>query len=169
MRFAGMLTRNRAATARLRDLSETGLAFVLENSDFTKHIHGLPDEGDMIKIEFTVPGRKQIACFGTVVRVEARTEWSPEFGDQPFLLIAVQFRNLPTLHLRAIQLGLQGRVAPDEQVINRFAWTTEFWYGSRQRHLISFAGLSVVLVLVFWMAVQSPYQWLALIRNMMGF
>ena len=78
VRFAPMQTKGLISRAVIRDLSETGLSFTLP---ITEDVVSLPDEGSAIKIEFPIPGSpKGIACFATVVRVEKRTEWMPEWG-----------------------------------------------------------------------------------------
>ncbi|MEK7355987.1 MAG: PilZ domain-containing protein, partial [Bdellovibrionota bacterium] len=83
LRFAGMNTRGVIHRAAIRDLSESGIAFALGQTE-------APEEGELLKIEFPVPGRPSIACFATVVRVEARSDWDPEWGDRGHTLIGLQ-------------------------------------------------------------------------------
>ena len=54
MRFAGMESKGDATHARIRDLSSTGLSFIVEGSDS-------PFENELLKIEFEIPGDKQVA------------------------------------------------------------------------------------------------------------
>jgi hypothetical protein len=175
MRFATMHARHKASSTRLRDLSESGLAFVLERLE--GHYPDLPDEGDMIKIEFTVPGRKQIACFATVTRVESRHEWSPEFGDKPYLLIAAQFRNLPDVHRRSLHLSLKGRATQDDDgIVNQQPRLTQIWpwqineqvekHRDKRFELAAFSGASAALLLCFWSAVQPPMTWVAAVHQL---
>lgn len=82
------------------------------------------------------------------MRVEQRTEWVPEWGDRGFHLIALQFRHLPTLHLRAIQNGLRGRVHDEHEVS---------FQSLRRAHAIAFTGLCVALV-VSMFAMTTPLE-----------
>ncbi len=151
VRFAEMETRGISSRAVIRDLSETGLSFTLPISE---PVHTLPEEGSPLKVEFPIPGRDQIACFATVMRVEQRSEWVPEWGDRGFHLIALQFRHLPSMHLRAIQHGLQGRVEvePTFQEIKR-------------AHALAFAGLCVALVATMF-AMTANIQTLSNLMNL---
>jgi hypothetical protein len=96
MRFAEMDTRGSTSRARVHDLSTTGLSFICDGD-------AVPFEGDMLKVEFGLPGSKQIAWFATVMRIESRREWDPELGDRIYTLIALKFRELPPAFYRAIE------------------------------------------------------------------
>lgn len=110
MRFAGMESKGDATHARIRDLSSTGLSFIVEGSDS-------PFENELLKIEFEIPGDKQVAWFATVVRVETRSEWNPQLGDQTHTLIALRFRPLPLPFQQAIEKSINGRINEDEEVL----------------------------------------------------
>lgn len=148
LRYAGMNTRGIIRRAAIRDLSESGLAFAIGETQ-------APEEGELLKIEFPIPGRKTIACFATVVRVDKRSEWDPEWGDRGHTLIGLQFRNLPTLHFRAIQRGLEGRVTNEN-----FDWQK-----TRRTHALAFTGLSIALALGAWAMTHSPQTWLGYFRT----
>lgn len=154
VRFAAMETKGTSARAIIRDLSESGLSFTLP---ITEDILTLPEEGSPLKVEFPIPGRTTIACFATVTRVEQRTEWVPEWGDRGFHLIALQFRHLPTLHLRAIQKGLQGRVH-DEQDFN--------FQSLKASHVLAFGGMSLALSLCFYALTFSAHTWSLILRSL---
>lgn len=147
VRFAPMQTKGVIAKAAIRDLSETGLSFTLP---ITEPVANLPDEGTALKIEFPIPGRPSIACFATVTRVEQRSEWVPEWGDHGFHLIALQFRHLPTLHLRAIQRGLQGLVETDSEIDFK---------SLKQTHAFALAGMSLALALCFYAMTLTSGTW----------
>ncbi|MES2966024.1 MAG: PilZ domain-containing protein [Bdellovibrionota bacterium] len=151
LRFAGMNTRGVIQRAAIRDLSESGLAFAIGETES-------PEEGELLKIEFPIPGRKTIACFATVVRVERRSDWDPEWGDRGHTLIGLQFRNLPSLHFRAIQRGLEGRVTNENFDFQR----------TRRTHALAFTGLSIALALGAWAMAQSPQAWLGLVRGLLA-
>jgi len=172
MRFAGMETRGSSVATQVQDLSETGLSFT---------IHGelTPNEGDMLKVEFTVPGRNQIACFATVVRVEERTEWDPTLGDLSYNIVAIQFRNLPAAHHRALRVGLRERTNNNEEMEDGLLNKSEEGNGTttgqssktnaltRQHdlHKAAFCALSILFALVLFMLTQSPNAWLTAIRS----
>ena len=139
VRFAAMETRGISSKAIIRDLSESGLSFTLP---MTEHADALPEEGSTLKVEFPIPGRDQIACFATVMRVEQREEWVPEWGNRGFHLIALQFRHLPTLHLKAIQRGLQGHSEAHHDAEAEQESFTQI----RRTHALAFATASAALI-----------------------
>ncbi len=154
VRFAAMQTKGIAARAIIRDLSESGLCFTLP---ITENVNDLPDEGTPLKIEFPIPGRSSIACFATVTRVEQRSEWIPEWGDRGYHLIALQFRHLPSLHLKAIQRGLQGRVS-DEPEFN--------FQKIRRLHAFAFTGMSLTLCLCFYAMTLTAHEWATILHQL---
>jgi len=103
MRFAGMAKAAYSSRARVHDLSSTGISFTVDPKE-------APASGDMLKIEFGLPGSRQVAWFAEVVRVEARHEWDPELGDRKFTLVALRFRQLPAPFAKAIQKSLGPRL-----------------------------------------------------------
>jgi hypothetical protein len=153
IRFAPMETRGISAKAVIRDLSESGLSFTLPISE---PIDMLPDEGEPLKVEFPIPGRAQIACFATVTRVEQRTEWIPEWGDRGYHLIALQFRHLPTLHLRAIQNGLQGRTSEDPELN---------FQTLKRTHAFAFAGMSIALTMCMFAMATPITTWVQIFQK----
>ena len=108
MRFAGMESKGHATPARIRDLSSTGLSFMVDGPES-------PFENELLKIEFAIPGDKQVAWFATVVRVETRNEWIPHQGDKSHTLIALRFRPLPPQFQDAIEKSINGRINEDEE------------------------------------------------------
>ena len=102
MRYAGMDERGSSARARVRDLSATGISIVVA-SDLA------PKIGEMLKIEFGLPGGRQVAWFATVVRVEHKNEWDPDLGDREFTLVGLRFRQLPAPFRAAIRRSLNDR------------------------------------------------------------
>lgn len=151
MRFAGMDTRGTAVHAEMINLSETGLLFTIPA---TPEI-APPEEGDMLKIEFTIPNHKQIACFATVIRVEQQTDWSPDLGDRHFQIVALHFRNLPHFHQRALQLGLIGKPSQDDSNQSLSRPTAETFI---------FAGLTFALFINFYLLSLKPQAWINAVR-----
>ena len=147
LRFAPSTTKGEIHHAIIRDLSDTGLSFALASN------MQAPEEGELLKVEFPIPGRKNIACFATVVRVDAHSEWDPEWGDRGHNVIGLQFRNLPALHLRSIKKGLEGRVSHGDLDFN---WQTE-----RRAHAFAWTGFGLAMVLSFFAMTSTPQQWLA--------
>jgi PilZ domain len=147
VRFAPMETKGISQRAVIQDLSESGLSFTLP---ITEPSSSLPEEGSPLKVEFPIPGRTSIACFATVTRVEQRSEWVPEWGDRGYHLVALQFRHLPTLHLRAIQRGLEGRVSYEHE----FDWKTV-----RRTHQVAFAGMTIAMLACCFALTLSAHGW----------
>lgn len=144
LRYAGMDTRGVSMPAEMQNLSETGIAFTLPVTAEA------PQEGDVLKIEFTVPGREQIACFSTVVRVESIAHWEPDFGEKLTLQVGVKFRNLPSLYQKALQQSLNGLTSGDQAID---------WNSHRQNHLYVFGALSVCMLVGFYVLSLPPQNW----------
>jgi hypothetical protein len=148
MRFAGMDTKGVKTPAQIRDLSSTGLSFMVESED-------APFENELLKLEFTLPGSRQIAWFANVVRVEKRSDWSPETGHQPYTLIALRFRKLPHAFHHAIERSLNGLVDEDHQIVSDNADPAA---------MAKFYGLAIALFgSFFWMSLPLG-QWLGFFR-----
>ncbi len=96
MRYAAMETRGTALKARIRDLSTSGLSIIVDSDQ-------APEVGETLKIEFSVPGSKKVAWFATVVRIERRSDWSPDFGHHDYTVVGLKFRQLPAPFTKAIQ------------------------------------------------------------------
>lgn len=151
LRFAEMDTKGVIHKASLRDLSESGFSFALSmNSEL------LLEEGELLKVEVPLPGRKSIACFATIVRVDEMSEWDPEWGDRGHIVVGLQFRNLPAIHLRSIRKSLEGKVEGE----NDFEWNE-----SRRAHTLAFTGLSLVMGLAFYVMSIPPTTWISFVRN----
>lgn len=75
----------------IRNVSLTGLAFTCPRDI-------QPLLGELIKIQFEVPGAQQMSCFGLVTRIEKL--------DQVQALIAVQFHKLELAHRINLAQGL---------------------------------------------------------------
>ncbi|MCB0355431.1 MAG: PilZ domain-containing protein [Bdellovibrionales bacterium] len=92
-------------TTRLVNISISGLAFITT-------VDQAPKKGDLIKMEFPIPGGEQIAWWGKVVRIEnysAKKSWQPQsedFYDKKEILVAVKFESLPDGHMQRIRSGL---------------------------------------------------------------
>lgn len=83
------------------------MAFVVLHRD-------APRIGEMIKVEFSVPGGEQIAWFAKVVRLEEfrRRKWFQRQDSQvqpDEVVVGVQFHHLPEGHRAAIRDHLQGK------------------------------------------------------------
>jgi len=104
MRFKGMDVNASASRALTRDLSESGLSFIVDSGE-------APFEGEILKIEFTPPGRRQIAWFALVARVESKIDWDPISGYHNQTVVGLRFRQLSPALTRELQKSLEGRVA----------------------------------------------------------
>lgn len=108
MRFKGMDVNSSASRATTRDLSESGLSFIVDAGES-------PFEGEILKIEFTPPGRRQVAWFATVARVESKIDWDPISGYHNQTVVGLRFRQLSPALTRELQRSLEGRVADAEK------------------------------------------------------
>lgn len=107
MRFAGMEPHGSILRARIHDLSTTGLSIVVASGY-------APEIGEMLKIEFGLPGSRQVAWFATVVRVERKNSWDPDLGDREYTLVGLRFRQLPAPFASAIKRSLESRIESTE-------------------------------------------------------
>ncbi len=104
LRFAPNHVHNRSFSTRFVNVSETGLAFIIDRTS-------APRIGEFLKVEFPVPGGEQIAWFAKVVRLEEVDQhpwWNRNNPDEdPGVLVGLQFHQLPRGHREAIRLHLQ--------------------------------------------------------------
>lgn len=96
-----------AVAARIRDLSTSGLSFVISGDQ-------APREGEMLKIEFTLPGdahpsKRKIAWFASVVRL------APNQDAGATTLVASRFYRLPESLTLKLQKCLGPRVGSEEK------------------------------------------------------
>lgn len=135
MRFKAHDSRSDSTHAEVRNVSTTGLSFVVPAG-------GAPKVGDMLKVEFSLPGalsqegnsmkrtlknplNNQVAWFAEVIRVESNLEWTPwqlddmtnisqHFNRQVVTIVAIRFKNLPSGITKALTQSLQGKRLDDE-------------------------------------------------------
>ena len=150
LRFAGMERKGEPSRARIRDVSASGLSFLVDY----REAHRLPPVGTMLKVEFSVPGRKQIAWFATVVRIEAKGEWDDEESEG--VAVALKFRKLPAAFVRAIEVVLKekGTGDPDDGVVELIDAQ-----GAARLFLVSLA-----LVAVLAITALPPSMWLRILK-----
>lgn len=139
----------------LINLSRTGLAFLVER-EFA------PPLGDLIKIEFNVPGNEhKVAWWARVVRTEEYTQniwWmknDPQFRD--LITIGIHFQELPEGHQDQIQGGIDKRL---EDLMYEYRklqlqrlWSWWKWRGIRiAAFMMATAG---VLWVLYWLSLPS--------------
>ncbi|MCM2281052.1 MAG: PilZ domain-containing protein [Bdellovibrionaceae bacterium] len=107
LRFKDAAPNGEASSATILDLSESGLLFTIQGPDH-------PELQETIKVEFTIPGRSQMACFATVTRVETDVEWELD-GKQTStgVRIAVRFLDLPPAFRHTLHASLSTRTLKD--------------------------------------------------------
>lgn len=102
LRFAPEENADNIYSTRFINVSETGLAFLVERDL-------VPNLGDVIKIEFPVPNSDTIAWFARVIRMEEyeRGGWRPRHRRSDEILVGVRFLDLPEGHRKHIRKGLE--------------------------------------------------------------
>lgn len=114
----------------LRDVSLTGLSFVAPQ-DLS------PQMGEVIKIQFAVPGAQQMACYAVVIRIEKINQFDN--------LIGVHFYKLDrTQRLNLVQ-GLTEKVQK----------TSSDFKDRKLNTVISVAGL--IIALICWLTLMKIY------------
>lgn len=115
----------------LRDVSLTGLSFIAQQ-DLS------PQIGEVIKIQFSVPGSQQMACYAVVIRIEKINPLDNMIGVHFYKLDRTQRLNL-------VQ-GLAHKVqSPPPQDFSQ----------KRFNNFISIAGL--IITLLFWLTLMKIY------------
>lgn len=116
----------------LRDISLTGLSF-LAPQDLS------PQIGEVIKIQFTVPGSNQMACYAVVIRIEKI--------NQVDNLVGVHFYKLDrTQRLNLVQ-GLSHKVQKSKGSAG--------FSSKKINDVVSLIG--VVLTLICWLTLMKIY------------
>ena len=95
VRYSGAERFSWEEKTELKNISLTGLSFVA-SSDLS------PQLGEIIKIQFAVPGSEMMACYGVVTRIEQTTDFENE--------IAVHFYKLDRLQRINLVQGLASKV-----------------------------------------------------------
>ncbi len=101
--------KSRASAAQIRDLSTTGLSFVVSADE-------APLAGEMLKVEFTLPRSprqlrsRKIAWFASVVRIERPNPW-----EKSLLIVASRFYRLPTGLTTQLKTCLDPKVGNEEK------------------------------------------------------
>jgi len=108
LRFSAYAKGSKKMQTRILNISETGMAFLLP-------VFECPREGEMIKVEFQVPGRGVMACFAKIMRLELHKVFSEKDGPKSFRLVAVTFVDLPVAHRKEIREGLMEKFDQESQ------------------------------------------------------
>lgn len=141
---------------KILNVSETGIAFLVYKST-------APQIGDLIKIEFPVPGAEQIAWWARVVRMEehASSPWwseTDEGSSSTEIIVGVNFEHLPHGHRKEIQQGLYKRyqaVIQEHRRQRREALRdfvkSQFW------NFVLFALCTTAIVMcLYWLSTLEP-------------
>ncbi len=113
----------------IRNISLTGLSF-LASMDLSPLI------GEIIKIQFTVPTGKQMACYAIVIRIDQENDFDN--------LIAVHFYKLDRLQRINLLQGLSGK--------NIVTKKTEISSGSKW-----LAAIGLVMTMICWLTLMKIY------------
>lgn len=116
----------------LRDISLTGLSF-LAQQDLS------PQVGEVIKIQFSVPGSEQMACYAVVTRIEQINQFENMIGVHFYKLDRTQRLNL--VH------GLADKVQKNKPL--------EVSGQNKFNTVISVAGL--IITLLCWLTLMKVY------------
>jgi hypothetical protein len=143
----------------LINLSETGVAFLVEPGQ-------QPLMGDRIKVELPVPGteNEQIAWWATVRRIEnyEPTSWyignrANPFLENPKILVALHFEQLPEGHARLIRRGLKQSFlqAMREQRYHNWAYYRTLWLGTGLRFVLYALLTAAAFGFIYWFSLPD--------------
>ncbi len=100
--------KNQVYNLEIVDISETGMSFIVNWSY-------LPRIGEVLKVEFPVPGeqeggqrggQRKVAWFAKVVRMEGQGERPQEMTHFSGIKVGVEFLDMPQGHMRTLHTGL---------------------------------------------------------------
>ena len=131
VRLSGATQLSWEEKTELRDISLTGLSF-LAQQDLS------PQIGEVIKIQFSVPGSQQMACYAVVIRIEKINQFDNMIGVHFYKLDRTQRLNL--VH------GLAEKVQKSKP---------ENFKQSKMNMFISVAGL--IITLLCWLTLMKVY------------
>jgi hypothetical protein len=149
MRYAFNRFNNQNFSTEVVNISESGMAFTIDDST-------VPHIGEIIKVEFPVPGEDRVAWFARVVRIEERdyeSRWYDEHTQDASsvrpagVIVAVKFLDLPEAHRLSIRKGLQSKLGDIKRqkafrnLASQFRWI--------QHHYVQvlFFGITTLLFL----------------------
>ncbi len=131
VRLSGATQLSWEEKTELRDISLTGLSF-LAQQDLS------PQIGEVIKIQFSVPGSQQMACYAVVIRIEKINQFDNMIGVHFYKLDRTQRLNL--VH------GLAEKVQKSKPENSK---------QSKMNMFISVAGL--IITLLCWLTLMKVY------------
>lgn len=131
VRLSGATQLSWEEKTELRDISLTGLSF-LAQQDLS------PQIGEVIKIQFSVPGSQQMACYAVVIRIEKINQFDNMIGVHFYKLDRTQRLNL--VH------GLAEKVQKTKPENSK---------QSKMNMFISVAGL--IITLLCWLTLMKIY------------
>ncbi len=134
VRFSGAERRSWEENTEIRDISLTGLSFTAP-TDLS------PQLGEMIKIQFSVPGSEQMACYAVTIRIEKLDPYENLIGVHFFKLDRMQRLNL----VQGLSAKVQTKL-PDRQQSEPSPKLTQ-----------AIAILGLLLTLVCWLTLMKLY------------
>jgi hypothetical protein len=132
IRLSGAEQRPWEENTEIKDISLTGLSF-------TASVDLSPQLGEIIKIQFSVPGSEQMACYAVVIRIESLNEFDQLIGVHFYKLDRVQRLNL----VQGLAHKIQKRNDNDDLQI--------------KNHSQMLAALGLVLTLLCWLTLMKLY------------
>ncbi len=156
IRFAHYNNHSRTYKTELLNISETGLAFTTDR-DNSPHI------GDVIKVEFPIPGgNEHIAWFAQVIRIQEHIPkgWKQKNSQNiHHVLVGVRFHDLPPGHKNLIKKGLNHKfntLLKDkyQKSLSEFAhsFVVHFWKG-----VFYLSLLTGTVILLYYFSRPDPH------------
>jgi hypothetical protein len=152
LRFAPNKVHNRSFSTLFVNISETGLAFVIDRTS-------APGIGDFIKVEFPIPGGEQVAWFAKVVRLEEYSStpwWSERTAEKDEILVGVQFHQLPAGHRQSIRIHLQTKFKEVLRDRQRARWRQAKMFVAENGSAILMYGVATVLTIAILYFLSLP-------------
>ena len=146
VRFAKVGNKKRSSTTILIDISQSGMAFVVE-----KKLR--PAVGDKIMVEFTVPCSDQMACYAVVMRVDLRE--SRYIDDEDEAVVAVKFTSLMNSQGKNLSAGLRLKfkelksLKQRERILDKMDWAKESYH-----KYVFWAVSTVAMIMVFYFIIH---------------
>ncbi len=131
IRLSGAERRSWEENTEIIDISLTGLSFTA-SADLS------PSLGEIIKIQFAVPGSEQMACYAVVIRIENTTVYENVIGVHFYKLDRLQRLNL----VQGLAPKIQKRSNPGE---------------NKERPSQTIAVIGLIMTLICWLTLMKLY------------
>lgn len=154
LRMARKISRqNIVYETEILDVSETGLAFSLP-------INEAPQIGELLALEFTVPGGRQMAWRGRVTRIEMPTDRATWKTFSTRITVAVEFYELPATFRSILSRGLELKFQKIEEEGRDRTWSERWqWIKDNGKWILIYGLLTLATASILWLLSRPTFTY----------